>query len=255
MLTVVQELGPAEGISALFQGMRLFSRDRFLRTRLYKAVFFNLILLAALLLGMTWGAFALTGGWVEGSWWEVALGWVARIAVMLGMLALAPVLFTVVCGIFMPAFYGSIFRRARELAGGPPMADDGGARKEIAFVLIDLRRLGRLIVFSLLLLLLNFVPIIGSVVYFVAQALLASHTLGWDLIGRHLELHDVRYGQQRAFIATRRRLVLATGFVAGLLCLVPFLQLVFVTTNVAGAGVMSAWMDGAARTRQVAGAG
>ena len=165
---------------------------------------------------------------------------------MVGALFLAPVLFHVVASILLPAFHGPVFLEARRSAGGPASA--GAEQRLVAVLAVELRRLARLIVLSLLLLLLNLVPVIGSVAYLVAQFLLAARTLGWDLLSYHFELHGLDYEQQKAFLRRERGMVLALGGVATLLCLIPIAQIVFLTTNVAGAGVLSAWMDGAPRS-------
>jgi len=68
--------------------------------------------------------------------------------------------------------------------------------------------------------------------------------MGWDLLSHHFELHDLDYGEQKAWVRENRVMVLTLGGAATALCAIPVLQLLFITTNVAGAGVLSARLDG-----------
>lgn len=245
-----------EAISALFQGVEMGLSEPSLRRKLVVSLLVNLVAFSLLLWGLLSGAFGLVD-WMlpdaaadaDGFWSSVwawttdILGWVLKAAAVLGSLFLAPVLFNVVASVLLPAFHGPVYAEARRLAGGPEISRRGPGLATT--VSIELRRLVRLIVFSLLLLPLNFVPVIGSAAYLVGQFTLSARTLGWDLLSYHFELHGLTYQEQQAFVRQHRSLVFALGGVATLLCTVPVIQIFFLTTNVAGAGIVSARMDGA----------
>ena len=114
-------------------------------------------------------------------------------------------------------------------------------------VVYDLKRLVRFLTLSVLLLLLHLIPVVGSILYVIAQFYLAAWTLGWDLLSHHFELHGLDLHGQGRWVREHRALVLAFGSGAALLAMVPLAQLVFISTNVASAGVLSAWLDDAGR--------
>jgi len=158
---------------------------------------------------------------------------------------MAPVVFAMVSGIVLPIYRAKIWNAARNWAGGPLVPGrPEGLVVEARLIGVELRRLGRFLFFSLALLFLNLLPY-GATLYFVAQFLLTVHTMGWDLMSYHYELHDVRYGEQKSDLVARRRLVLAVGTLGTLLTMIPLVQVLFVSTNAAGAGILSARLDGA----------
>lgn len=241
----VASLGAVAGAKAVLDGIRLSFGRPDMRRKLTKAFLLNGIFFFLLLALMIWGALALTAGLVEGELWLAALGWIARVLLIVGIVAVAPGLYSLIGDIVLPVVHGRVFEAAREHAGGPPVDEVGGVGKEIRTVGVDLRRLARFLGVSLVLLLANLIPVVGNLVYPVAQFLVTAHTMGWDLLAYHFELHDVRYDEQKRFLADHRTLVLAAGAAATVLTLLPVVQLVFITTNVAGAGVLSARLDGA----------
>ena len=239
------EITIQQAVASLFTGIRLTVKEGAVRKQVLKGTVLNALFFLLLFVGVLWGAWALTGLLIGESWHTAVLGWLARLLVMGGVLFLSPVLYALIGEIVLPGPRGEIFRFARHWAGGPEVEEIGGVIVEVKSVVLDLRRLGRLLLFSLLAMLLNVVPVVGSVAYFVIQALIAAHTMGWDLLGRHFELHGLSYGQQKEYLRRHRLLTIAVGGVATLLCLIPIAQLFFVTSNVAGAGILSAKLDGA----------
>ncbi len=249
----------SEAISALFQGIELGFSQPSLRRKLVVSLLVNLVAFSLLLWGLLSGAFGLvdwflpdaaadSDGFWAGVWAWTAdiLGWVLKAAAVLGSLFLAPVLFNVVASILLPAFHGPVYSEARRLAGGPEVS--APQQGLAAVVAVEVRRLVRLVLFSVLLLPLNLVPVIGSAAYIVCQFLLSARTLGWDLLSYHFDLHGLSYAQQQVFVRQRKSLVFALGGVATLLCTIPVAQIFFLTTNVAGAGIVSARLDGAPPT-------
>lgn len=238
------EISPQEAINCLVEGVRLTLKEGVVRKQVTKGIVLNGLFFLVLLIGVLWGAWALTGLLIGDVWYAAVFGWLARICVMGGVLFLSPVLYALTGEIVLPGTRGKIFRFAREWAGGAEIEEVGGVMVEVKSVAMDLRRLGRFVAFSLLAMLLNLVPVVGNVAYFVIQALIAAHTMGWDILGRHFELHGLSYQQQKAYLRSHRALTITIGGVATLLCLIPVAQFFFVTSNVAGAGVLSAKLDG-----------
>ena len=244
--------------AALRSGLALSFGDPHMRRRIAVSVLVNGVAFAMLLAGMFWaasqgGAWAFDGAevvdptWYESAWYAMrdGLRWVLWLVLVLGALLYAPVLFALLASVVLPPFHGPVFAAARAHSGGPRVE-----AKPVSMgtsLLYDVKRLLRFIGLSLLLLPLNLLPVIGSVAYLVAQFLLSARTLGWDLLSHHFELHGLSLEAQQEWVGRHRALVFGLGAGATLLAMIPLAQVVFITTNVAGAGVLSAWLDGAPR--------
>lgn len=247
----------AQGVACLAAGWRVGLHDPTVRRQVLKSLVANGVVFIVLFAALIWGVFALTSGlagdhpqwpgWLE--WFVSTAGWLLRVALIVGMFLVAPPVVVLLLGIVIPMFMGPVFRAGRAHANGPDVDEASGFTAEARSVAIDVRRLGRLLVFSLLILPLNLVPGVGQVAYVAAQAIIAAHTLGWDIVGRHFTMHGLGYAEQRALLRAHRLLVLSVGFAALAVLLLPLANVVFVTTNVAGAGILSARLDGATPTR------
>jgi len=247
-----------EALSALSAGITLSLGDPALRRRIMLSVVVNGLVFGLVLAGALWGAseavaWAFAGqeaadpAWYETVWYSVkdGLRWLLYAAFVVGALLYSPVLFSLLAGVLLPAFFGPVFTAARGHAGGP--AVDAAGLPFATTVAGDLKRLFRFLLYSFLLLPLNLIPGVGNLIYLVAQFLLSARAMGWDLLAHHFELHGMDLAEQRRWIRAHRGLVLTLGSGATLLAMVPLAQILFITTNVAGAGILSAWLDGAPR--------
>jgi CysZ protein len=249
-----------DAFAALRAGIALSLGDEHLRRRIAVSVVVNGVSFVALLACLLWAAsegvsWVIDGvevadpAWYESLWYSVKSGlrWLLYGAVVLGALLYAPALFMLLASVVLPPFHGPVFAGARARAGGPKVT--GGGVALVTTLKNDLRRLVRFVGYSVILLPLNLVPLLGTGLYVVAQFTLSAKTLGWDLLSHHFELHGLGLEEQRAWVQERRGLVFALGAGATLLAMIPLAQVLFITTNVAGAGVLSAWLDGAPRER------
>jgi uncharacterized protein involved in cysteine biosynthesis len=233
-------------------------RHPVVRRRIAFGLVLNAVTFGLMMWGLLSGAFWLVDTMVAagpegadlGFWaslWSgviTSVGWLLRVAAVVGCLVIGPVLFNLGASLVMPIFYGRIFSVARSASGAAEEAEfDTAAVARI--VAVEVRRIVRFVLLSLLALLLNLVPVVGSAAYMVVQFTLSASALGWDLLSHHFELHNLSYEEQKAWVKANRSLVLTLGGVATALCAIPIVQLVFITTNVAGAGVLSARLDGA----------
>lgn len=240
------DISITRAVSSLVAGFRLSVSHPAIQKQVFRGIVLNALLFLVLMVAVLWGAWALTGLLIGDEWHSALLGWLTRILVLGGLLFASPVIYALGGEIVLPGPRGKIFRLARKSANGPDVVEpEGGIVDEIKMVGWDIRRLGRFLGFSALAFLLNFIPVLGNLAYVAIQALIAAHTMGWDILSRHFELHGLDYGQQKAVLGTNRLLVISVGGAAIVLCLIPIAQLVFITTNVAGAGVLSARLDGA----------
>ena len=253
-----QRIVTRDAFAALRAGIALSFGDPALRRRIVVSVVVNGVAFMALLAGMLWatsegvtwaldGAESVDPAWYESVWYSLrgGLRWLLYAVIVLAALLYAPVLFSLLASVVLPPFHGPVFTAARHQAGGPSV--EGARISLVRTTLADLKRLVRFVVYSLLLLPLNLVPVLGSAAYVFAQFILSANTLGWDLLSHHFELHGLSLEAQQEWVRGHRGLVLALGAGATVLAMIPLAQVVFITTNVAGAGVLSAWLDGATR--------
>ncbi|MGB0589435.1 MAG: EI24 domain-containing protein [Myxococcota bacterium] len=253
-----QDLAMRHAFAALRHGIVLSLGDPRMRRRIVVSILVNGVVFAMLLASLSWvasqgvawafdGAEVADPTWYESAWYAArgGLRWVLWFVLGLGVLLYAPVLFVLLASVVLPPFHGPVFAAARTHSGGPSV--EATPVSMGSSLLYDLKRLVRFVGLSLLLLPLNLLPVIGSVAYLVAQFLLSARTLGWDLLSHHFELHGMGLEAQEEWVGKRRALVFGLGAGATLLAMLPLVQIVFITTNVAGAGVLSAWLDGAPR--------
>lgn len=255
---MVEPVPASAAFHALRAGITLCFSDPSLKRWLIAALVINSVAFTGLFYGsflgidalMDWGFQALAPS--ETSWFGGAvafladgLRWVVYVCLVLGALVYAPVFMALIASLVLPPIYGPVFARARRCAGGSDDALHGTSVWRS--VLTDLRRVFRFIALSAALLLLNVIPVFGSILYVVAQFYLGAKTLGWDLLAHHFELHGLPLDEQRRWVRSRPGLVLSFGAGATLLVMIPLFQVVFLTTNIASAGVLSAWLDGAPR--------
>jgi len=259
-------LTPGRALEALLHGLRLSLKSGQLRSRIIVAILVNATLFGLLVTGIVFSSFgavdSLTaidtsgyGGvgflpdvvneWVLGVIPSVisAIGGLLKVVVVVVTLMASPLFFRLLAVSILPIYQEGVFLSARSHAGGgdPPNPSPGLLRT----VWVEVRRFTVFGLLSLLLLPLNLLPVVGTVLYAGAQGLLAAQTLGWDLLSHHFELHAMNLEAQRAWVRSHRGVVLVFGGASLVLCMIPVLQIIFITTNVAGAGVLSAWIDGA----------
>ena len=257
-------LSAGTALQALIHGLKLSMSDGHLRGRIIVAILVNATLFGLLVYGIVVSSFGAvdslmaidTSGFrgigflpdVVNDWFLgvvpaviTAIGGLLKVVVGVVTLMASPLLFRLLAVSILPVYQEGVFLSARARAGGgePPNASPGLVRT----IWIEVRRFSVFGVLSLLLLPLNLLPVVGTVIYGGAQGLLAAQTLGWDLLSHHFEIHGMSLEEQRTWVRSHRGAVLAFGGASLVLCMIPVLQILFITTNVAGAGVLSAWIE------------
>ncbi len=230
---------PGLAVAGLLRGTTLALTDKALRGKVLVALVVNAVAFLALLAGIYFGVQAVTDFGGDG-WFVEVVRTVVRVVVYVVVLLWTPVIFVTLASIFLPMFQTPVFRAARATRGAPPLAGELGVGASVS---LEVRRLVRFLVLSVLLLFVNLLPGVGTVLYMVLQFGLTAHEMAWDLMAPHLEGHSLGYGAQRRWLRSNTLGTLALGGVATLLLMVPVAQLLFITTNYAGAGVISAELD------------
>ena len=218
-------------------------RDRILRGCFLKGLALSIVATVVVFGGVIWGAFALVDYVVpEGGTWATILATALKIVSVVLVLFVSPVLFTMASGIVGSAFLGGAHARARELAGGPPYpARSAGAEAVVTARSVgwELRRLARFLVWTVVIGLAGLIPVVG-IASIVAAALLAAHTLAWEILSPHFEALGLGYTEQKRYLFRRPGLTLGLGGVATLLLLIPFAQPLVLYGNQSAGGALSA---------------
>jgi uncharacterized protein involved in cysteine biosynthesis len=244
-------------IGLLFDGIGLSFSHAKVRKKALVGMAINAIVFLLLLAGLIWAAIATTAELVDGNLWEAVLGWLLRAAGIVLAAILAPVLFNLITSIVMPIFNSGIFEAARTASGGPPLEGVTGISNTES-ISLEIKRLikglGLLVLVTLGTFALSFIPIVNLITTplgTIANFMIGASVLGWDLHSYHLEYHGWGYREQEYYVKTHRMRVLGVGAVALIMLMIPGLNLIFITTNVAGAGILSARLDGAKPNQRV----
>lgn len=229
-------LGPI----ALIEGFFLFFRHKKLRRTLYGYLLLQGSAFIALLSSLLWLIWTFTTGNPESSTFGHILGQGLRYALILVAFIASPVFFTLLQSILAPLYKSRIFEKSKNLLA-PELTFQGIALKES--ISLESRRLFRFAFWSILFLVFWLIPGIGQGLYIILETALAAYTLGWDLMGYHMEAHGLNYKEQRQYSKRYFLLLLSTGLTALVLLLIPFLNFFFITTNTIGMAKLSIQLD------------
>jgi CysZ protein len=205
------------------------------RPRLWKWLVMPAIVTVLVLVGLVIGVMSFVDpliAWVAAhvpSWLEAIVSWILRIVVIAGIGMAAMVVFVSVAGMIAGPFNEMLSEAVEEeLTGktGPPFAFGTFVTGALVGIGHSLRRLALSLVWLVLLFILGFVPVIGTIAAFVLGLYIAAGGCAYDAYDAVMSRRGFSYAQKQAFLAKHRQRSLGTGgAVAGML-LVPFVNLV-----------------------------
>lgn len=212
------------GFRAAIDGMKIALRNEDVG-RAYLRIAAVIFLLTIVIDGAAiWALFHFTVPPGDAAWWQVVLLWTARVVGTLGSLLIGPLLAIFTVNIAFPVFNKEIFlaglriidpERAQVLAAKP------GMPLSLA-VGIPLWRLVKFLILSFGLLLLGLIPIVGSLAAAVLQTWLTARTVAWEMMDPYFDCLDIRYAEQKQFIARMKEPLLGFGLPVSLLLAIPF---------------------------------
>jgi CysZ protein len=100
---------------------------------------------------------------------------------------------------------------------------------------VEIRKISVFVVLMLFLLLLNLIPVIGSVVYSVLAVMLTLFFLVVEYLGFVFSRKKLNFSEQRRYIFSRKTTMLGFGFGVLTLLAIPFLQFICIPVAVVGA--------------------
>jgi len=180
--------------------------------------------------------------WISGLWTidNEFLAKFVQFLVGLALLALATVVviytFVAVTLLVGDPFYERIWRRVEGRLGDVPEVAETGFWKS---VLDSIRFLFATIGISILMLLVGFVPVVGTVAAPILGALFGGWFLALELTTRPFEKRGLRARDRRRALGANRATTLGFGVAVWLLFLIPFAAVFVMPAAVAGATVLS----------------
>lgn len=205
------------------------------RPRLWKWLVMPAIVTLLVLVGLVVGVAALVDpliAWVAAhvpSWLEAIVSWILRIVVIAGVGTAAMVVFVSVAGMIAGPFNEMLSEAVEEeLTGraGPPFSFGAFVRDAVVGIAHALRRLALSLVWLVLLFILGFVPVVGTIAAFVISLYIAAGGCAYDAYDAVMSRRGFSYAQKQAFLAKHRKRSMGLGgAVAGML-FVPFVNLV-----------------------------
>ncbi|GII91698.1 EI24 domain-containing protein [Sinosporangium siamense] len=176
-------------------------------------------------------------GWSE----AVRTGARALLAVVIvvGGLGLAAVTFAAVTLLIGEPFYEKLSEKVDESFGEVPVTDDDPWWREIPRSIADsLVTLGYVLMFSIPLFFLGFVPVLGQTVIPVIAALVSGYFLTVELATVSMERRGMRRKERFRALKVSRGSALGFGIVAFVAFIIPLVAVVAMPAAVAGAAIM-----------------
>lgn len=226
------------GFRIAVDGMQLAFRSREVGRAYIRAslVIFALGLLLAS--GSIWALWANTVPAADAETWLRLVLMAARVIGTLAAFVLGPLLAIFIVNIGFPFFNQEVF------LAGMRVADPERARALESKAGMSLpRAIGlatwRFVKFlglSVILFVVGWVPVVGTLIASIGGLLLAARTVSWELLDPYFEMLDIRHAEQRAMIARHQKALLGFGLPIALLFGIPIVgPLLFGLAQVAGA--------------------
>jgi CysZ protein len=213
------------GFRAAVDGMRLALRNEEVGKAYLRVAAVIFVLTIVIDSAAIWALFHYTAPAPDAELWMLVLLWTARVVGTVGGLLIGPILAIFTVNILFPVFNMGVFlagmkvvdpERAERLAAKPGMP----LRVTVA---ISAWRLVKFVVLSLGLLLLGLVPVIGSVIAALLQLWLTARTVSAELMDPYFESLDIRYAEQKQFVARHQKPLLGFGVPVALMLAIPVL--------------------------------
>jgi CysZ protein len=230
------------GFRTALEGMKMALRSKevgraYLRVA---AVIFGLTVVIDI--GAIWTLLHFTTPAADAATWMIVALWVARVIGTLAALLVGPLLAIFVVNIAFPVFNKGVFLAGMQLVDperaaaleakpGMPLAPTIG---------IPIWRLIKFVGLSMGLFVLGLIPVIGSLVATALQLWLTARTIAWELMDPYFDCLDIRYAEQREFVARLQKPLLGFGVPVALLMAIPIVGPLCFGLAQASAGVFVA---------------
>lgn len=186
--------------------------------------------LTFLLARYAWNSFTDT---LSDSWWAPIIEWTVLICLIVVSMGVGFVAYLVLQGIFCSWFFSKLAFHVELHLGARP--EDLSDIPLLSQITDSSRSSLKLVLITAALFLLNFMPIVGSVIAIGIGLPVDAYILGSEFLGYPLELRGIRWKQRQQFARSQLASTLGLGTVVAGLMLIPIIGAVFQTTSVVGA--------------------
>jgi len=234
--------GFSSGASAAFAGLKHALSDKGVRDAYVKLVAALMVMSSWLVVAGVWSVFALIPIDPQASWWLVVLYWAIRVAGILAVLFVTPLVALTIVNLAFPLLAERLFYSALAVIH-PARAAELMAQPGIptAKALVDaLARMALFLGLSTLAFIGSLIPVVGSIGGPVAQTYLTSRTVTWELLDPYFDKLGWRLPEQRQFVAAHRSAMVGFGVPVALLMMLPLVgPLVFGLAQAAAARLVT----------------
>ncbi len=211
------------GFRTALEGMKLALRNEDVGKAYLRVAAVIFVLTIIIDAAALWTLWRFTAPPDDAAVWLLVLLYTARVLGTLAGLLIGPLLAIFTVNIAFPVFNKEVFlaglkvidpQRAAALAAKPGMPLSSA-------VGIAVWRLVKFVGLTLALMLFGFVPIIGSIAAPILQAYLTARAVAWELMDPYFDCLDIRYAEQRQFVARHKQPLIGFGLPVSLLLAIP----------------------------------
>lgn len=228
--------GLFRGLAAPWRGLAfMVARPALWRYAIVPMVL-NLLITGLVLAGLIYAAMSLAdwaGGLLGSGWWWRPVEWLLTAGLIVAAIGGAVAAWLALSGVLCGYFYSRLARQVEITLGADP-----AELREVSLAHEILDTLGdvtALVLGNGLILLLNFVPLIGSLAAIVASALFTSYVLGYDYLAYPLCLRAMRRRERVRYAREHLGHVLGLGAMVLPVTLVPIASSVVLAAAATGA--------------------
>lgn len=187
-----------------------------------------------------WGVLRLTPIDGSESWWALLGLWVLRVAALIIVVLVGPVLALFTANIAFPILGERVFL-AGVRAVDPARADELAALEGLPMrisVPQNLIRMGLFVGLSVVAFGISLIPLVGPVLGTVLQIYLTARALGWELLDPYFEKLEIRLGAQHSYVKRHNASLVGFALPFSLVMSIPLVGPLFFGVAQAAAGIL-----------------
>jgi uncharacterized protein involved in cysteine biosynthesis len=223
----------ADGFLLLFRGGKELLHTKGAGSLMLIPVIINIIIFSALVFVLIYFVLPWTIGWTDSIRFGVILAWIIRLAILMLVFVAYAFLFPMIAEILGAPFYEAIGGRIDE-------AHDQAIVERPWYIEVKLalsqesRKLAVLIVMSIVILILQFAPVIGQILSATLGFAALVITLGADSVGPPLARRGLMLGDRRKWVIGNIKPVIGIGLGKSLGLMIPIFNVVVLPMAAAG---------------------
>lgn len=171
------------------------------------------------------------------AWYWVVLTYLVAVLVVAFLLLFMALTFTMCANLFASPFNDALSSKTEMIVTGKqdsPISLKAIIAEIGRTIVEELKKIGFYVVIAVALLFLNFIPVIGSLIYFVLYTLLTIFWLGMSFLDYTFARHEYKFGAKMKYCRSNLMPVMGFGSAIFVGALIPLFNLVFFPIAVVG---------------------